>query len=72
MFLHLVFIKLLFTFNIFKNINTYLFSEKKLEYNTVQLHVYKEEYIICMMNNIYIQKRHICHENKFKQKLRME
>ena len=34
-----------------------LFSEKKLEYNTVQLHVYKEEYIYaCMMNNIYIQK----------------
>ena len=32
-------------------------SEKKLEYNTVQLHVYKEEYIYaCMMNNIYIQK----------------
>ena len=28
---------------------TFLFSEKKLEYNTVQLHVYKEEYI-------YIQK----------------
>ena len=45
MFRHLVFIKLLFTFNIFKNINTYLFSEKKLEYNIVQLHVYKEEYI---------------------------
>ena len=24
---------------------TFYFSEKKLEYNTVQLHVYKEEYI---------------------------
>ena len=36
---------------------TFLFSEKKLEYNTVQLHVYKEEYTYArMMNNIYIQK----------------
>ena len=36
---------------------TFLFSGKKLEYNTVQLHVYKEECIYaCMMNNIYIQK----------------
>ena len=36
---------------------TFLFPEKKLEYNTVQLHVYKEKYIYaCMMTNIYIQK----------------
>ena len=36
---------------------TFLFSEKKVEYNTVQLYEYKEEYIYaCMMNNIYIQK----------------
>ena len=40
--------------NIF-NINKF-FSEKKLEYNTVQLHVYKEYIYACMMNNIYIQK----------------
>ena len=37
---------------------TFLFPEKKLEYKTVQLHVYKEKYIYaCMMNNIYTQKR---------------
>ena len=30
---------------------TFLFSEKKLEYNTVQLHVYKEEYIY---DDVYI------------------
>ena len=52
---------------------TFLFSEKKVEYNTVQLYVYKEEYIYaCMMNNIYIQKKHIWHENKFKQQLWMQ
>ena len=31
--------------NININFNILFFSEKKLEYNTVQLRVYKEEYI---------------------------
>ena len=44
---------------------TFYFSEKKLEYNTVQLH-------ICMVNNIYIQKSIFGMKNKFKQQLRMQ
>ena len=42
--------------NININFNILFFSEKKLEYNTVQLRVYKEEYI-CMMNNITKMKK---------------
>ena len=72
MFRYLAFIKLLFTFNIFNNINICLFSEKKLEPNTVQLHVYKEEYIYVWWI-IYTYKKSIFDmKNKFKQQLRMQ
>ena len=59
--------------NINININitlTFIFW-KKLEYKTVQLHVYIEIYI-CMMNNLYIQKSIFDMKSKFKQQLRMQ